>query len=219
MKVVEIFNSIDGEGKRAGDLVTFIRLAGCNLGCPYCDTKYSWGSGDSQTNEMSVDEIVNWVMDKGFREVTLTGGEPLIHPQVGTLINKLVDNGCEVNVETNGSIDISKFRIPSPRGDLFFTVDYKCPSSKMEEKMYLMNFRHLQVQDVLKFVVGNKEDLDKARLITDLACPPCLIYISPVFGEITPAKIVEYMTENRMTQWRIQLQLHKFIWDPMKRGV
>jgi 7-carboxy-7-deazaguanine synthase len=219
MKVVEIFNSIDGEGKRAGDLVTFIRLAGCNLGCPYCDTKYSWGSGDSQTNEMSVDEIVNWVMDKGFREVTLTGGEPLIHQQVGTLINKLVDNGCEVNVETNGSIDISKFRIPSPRGDLFFTVDYKCPSSKMEEKMYLMNFRHLQVQDVLKFVVGNKEDLDKARLITDLTCPPCLIYISPVFGEITPAKIVEYMTENRMTQWRIQLQLHKFIWDPMKRGV
>lgn len=214
MKVIEIFNSIDGEGKRAGELTTFIRLAGCNLQCPYCDTKYSWS--DKDATEMSVLEIAEFVSRNGYTNVTITGGEPLIHPDIKVLLRALSMKGCDVNVETNGSIDIDRFRCPH----VFFTVDYKCPSSGMEDKMCFSMFNKLRGEDVLKFVVGSRDDLQTARRVTQLLDDhSCLIYISPVFGQIEPAEIVQFMQEHRMEDWRIQLQLHKFIWDPNKRGV
>lgn len=214
MKVIEIFNSIDGEGVRAGELATFIRLAGCNLRCPYCDTKYSW-SNDKVT-EMTSQEILSFIERSGYTNVTLTGGEPLIHPGVKTLLDALSRAGYNVNVETNGSINIEGFRRPG----VFFTVDYKCPSSSMEDKMCFEMFRELQEDDVLKFVVGSQEDLQTARKITQLLDDhSCLIYVSPVFGQIEPAEIVEFMKKYKLEDWRIQLQLHKFIWDPNERGV
>lgn len=219
MKVLEIFNSIDGEGKRAGQMVTFIRLVGCNLKCPYCDTKYSWTENVTEEDytNMSVDDIVEWVCHYGYPRVTLTGGEPLAHDydEMWELLQHLSVKMIDVNVETNGSININRFRVPG----VFFTIDYKGPSSKMESFMNFDAFRDLQKEDVLKFVVGSEEDLDRARLVTGLLDPQCAIYVSPVFGQIEPAEIVQYMTEHRMSQWRIQLQLHKFIWDPDKRGV
>lgn len=213
MKVIEIFNSIEGEGKRAGELSTFIRLAGCNLRCPYCDTKYSWDA--SEATEMSVEDIIEKVDEFNCGNVTITGGEPLIHSDIRKLLGDLAYAGYSVNVETNGSIDISNFRGYS----IFFTVDYKGPSSGQEAHMCLPMFKKLKAGDVLKFVVGTQEDLDRARLITELLRPDCLVYVSTVFGELQPAEVVEYMQQYKLNSWRLQLQMHKYIWDPDKRGV
>lgn len=211
MKVVEIFKSIDGEGIRAGYPVTFIRLEGCNLRCSYCDTRYSYEN--AEFTEMTVDEVYTKVFKLGCERITLTGGEPLIHEDVKALIYKLHDNGFEVNIETNGSIDIEQYRL---RNNII-TMDYKCPSSGMTESMLLSNLELLRKKDVLKFVVGSKEDLDVCRDIKKYT--NAQIFISPVFGQIEPREIVEYMLEHDMQDCRIQLQLHKFIWPPEMRGV
>lgn len=222
MRVLEIFNSIDGEGNRAGELATFIRLAGCNLKCPYCDTKYSW-SGDAG-EEMTDLQVVERVRAYGCRNVTVTGGEPLIHRGIKLLLRELVQAGFNVNVETNGSIPIEPVRdfVRPTVATLYFTVDYKCPSSGQEEAMHPNNFgRYLWASDVVKFVVGDENDLDTARMVTmsQLRHFRGDIYISPVFGSIEPAQIVDYMKKFRMQRWRLQLQMHKYIWDPEKRGV
>lgn len=218
MKVIEIFDSIDGEGNRAGQLATFIRLAGCNLRCPYCDTKYSWGDSGE---EMSVEQILSRVE---YRNVTVTGGEPLIHEDIHKLLASLVKSRHNVNVETNGSVDIQLIRqLAGSTPDLYFTVDYKCPSSGQEHFMRPDNFstKNLTTFDVVKFVVGDVYDLEVAREITqnNLRCFTGDIYISPVFGSIEPSEIVEFMKEYKMEHWNIQVQLHKVIWDPEERGV
>jgi 7-carboxy-7-deazaguanine synthase len=102
---------------------------------------------------------------------------------------------------------------------VFFTLDYKCPSSGMEKAMLLANFKALRSKDVLRFVVGTQADLEAALNVCRTFCPASLIYISPVFGAITPAEIVGFMLENNLEEWRLQLQMHKIIWDPNKRGV
>lgn len=211
MKVVEIFRSIDGEGIRAGFPVVFIRLAGCNLRCSYCDTKYSYDG--SKYMDRTVDDICREVRRYGCPRVTLTGGEPLIHQDVSDLVDTLLDYNIELNIETNGSVDIEPFLYTST----IITMDYKCPSSGMEDSMLLDNLTLLRSQDVLKFVVGDKHDLDMCLRLKKFT--KAQIFISPVFNQIEPADIVQYMLEHDMNDCRIQLQLHKFIWDPEKRGV
>lgn len=214
MKVVEIFKSIDGEGIRAGFPVTFIRLAGCNLNCSYCDSRYACDWKDEDVTEMTPEEIFTKVFKMGNKRITLTGGEPLIHEDVDTLIELLRNNGFEINIETNGSVDIDKY-IGYSR--ILLTMDFKCPSSGMTDRMLLSNLDKLRKKDVLKFVVGSKEDLDCCRDM--IKYTSAQVFISPVFGKIEPREIVEYMIEHDMQDCRIQLQLHKFIWSPDKRGV
>lgn len=211
MKVVEIFNSIEGEGIRAGFPATFIRLYGCNLRCSYCDTPYGYEGNDY--TEMTAQEIVEKV--EGFRcsKITLTGGEPLIHPGVFELLLDLTNKGYEVNIETNGSINVEPYAF----SDIIITMDYKCPSSGQEDKMLLDNIDYLRPTDVIKFVVGTKEDLDVCYKLS--AETKAQVFISPVFGKITPEEIVNYMLEHHMNNCRVQVQLHKIIWNPNKRGV
>ena len=122
----------------------------------------------------------------------------------------------DVNIETNGSILI----IPYMRHkNAWFTIDYKCGCSGMSKHMLEENFWALRKQDVLKFVVGSHSDLDQALEVCRMYQPRCQVYVSPVFGDINPKDIVEYMKQHNLQNWRIQLQLHKFIWNPMKRGV
>ena len=211
MKVVEIFKSIDGEGIRVGYPVTFIRLAGCNLRCNYCDTKYSYEN--EKFTEMTPQEIYNRVYKLGGRRITLTGGEPLIHKDVKVLVDLLIDKGYEVNIETNGSVDITLFLDKHT----IITMDYKCASSDMEDKMLLDNISKLRKQDVLKFVVSDGNDLDTVQRIYQNT--KATVYISPVFGRIEPKQIVEYMLEHNMENCRVQVQLHKIIWNPEERGV
>ena len=211
MKVVEIFKSIDGEGIRVGYPVTFIRLAGCNLRCNYCDTKYSYA--DEKFTEMTPQEIYNQVYKLGGKRITLTGGEPLIHKDVKVLVDLLIQKGYEVNIETNGSVDITLFLDKHT----IITMDYKCASSDMEDKMLLDNISKLRKQDVLKFVVSDDNDLDTVQRI--YRNTKATVYISPVFGRIEPKQIVEYMLEHNMENCRVQVQLHKIIWNPEERGV
>ena len=213
MRVVEIFKSIDGEGIRAGFPVTFIRLAGCNLKCSYCDSQYAC-QGVLGYPDMSIEQIVRKVYELGCKRITLTGGEPLIHEDVTKLIYVLRNLDFKVNIETNGSQDIRPY---VKCKDIIITLDYKCPTSGMESKMALYNLPCLRKTDVLKFVVGSKEDLDVCKRISKFT--RAQVFISPVFGKIEPKEIVEYMLENDMDNCRIQLQLHKYIWDPNERGV
>lgn len=217
LKVNEIFASIDGEGITAGYPTVFVRLFGCNLKCSYCDTRYSCEGSDFQ--EMEVEEIVEKVMDYGLHRVTLTGGEPLLQDEAIDLVKHLTNVGIRVNVETNGSVSIRKVRSAYPFAGLVITMDYKCPSSRMEDQMCLDNLHELCQGDVLKFVVGSKADLDQMRRVTTIARVRCNVFVSPVFGKIEPSEIVEYLLRYKLGNVRLQLQLHKFIWDPNKRGV
>lgn len=204
--VNEIFDSIDGEGKKAGQLATFIRLCGCNLRCSYCDTAYAFNEGQ----HMDIADIIAQV---SYPNVTLTGGEPLCQ-DIHALLAGL--KGDSVNIETNGSMDIEPY---FKYDHVWFTVDYKSLSSDMANRMLPENFEKLRPQDVLKFVVGDEADLRQALGVYRLYRPKCAVYVGAVFGKIEPRRIVEFMKENRLTDWHMQLQLHKFIWNPDDRGV
>ena len=151
-------------------------------------------------------------------DITLTGGEPLLQEGIDELIDLLSMRGFHVEIETNGAVSLLPFcqrRRPS------FTMDYKLPGSGCEKAMVTGNFALLTEKDTVKFVVSSTEDLQKAEEIVtryDLV-NRCAVYISPVFGSIDPAQMVDFMKQRRLNGWRLQLQLHKFIWDPEKRGV
>lgn len=218
-KVAEIFESINGEGILAGQLAVFIRFAGCNLSCSYCDTKWA-NSPDVCCKIMTEQQIYNYIKSTGIRNVTLTGGEPLLQKDITALLNLLSeDSSLHTEIETNGSVDIQHFsEITSPPS---FTMDYKLPSSKMEKYMNTENFKYLSEKDTVKFVAGSKQDLETAYNIIQKysLTEKCHIYISPVFNKIDPVEIVEFMKEKKLNNVNMQLQLHKFIWDPDKKGV
>ena len=217
MKVAEKFVSINGEGTRAGELAVFIRFKGCNLRCSYCDTGWA-NEPDCPYTEMSKEEIAAYIMGTGVRNVTLTGGEPLLQKGAQELIELLMEKGLSVEIETNGSIAISPF---TGKRRPIFTMDYKLPGSGCEEDMFLENFRLLDARDTVKFVSGSLGDLERALYIMEKysLTERCHVYISPVFGSIEPRDIVDYMIEHHMNDVRLQIQMHKVIWDPDKRGV
>lgn len=216
-KVVEKFISINGEGSRAGQLAAFIRFQHCNLNCSYCDSKYA-NNNDATYELLTAQDILDYLDRSHVVNVTLTGGEPLLQKYIDYLISLLLEHGYSVEVETNGSIDIKPF-INDKRP--IFTLDYKVPSSNMEDKMNLDNYQYLTKNDVIKFVVGSINDLDKAVEIInkyDLV-NRVQIFFSPIFNMIEPSAIVDYMIEHHLNDVQLQLQLHKFIWDPNLRGV
>lgn len=220
MKVVEIFGSIEGEGKRTGQLATFIRLAGCNLRCVYCDTTYSFDT--SKSLDLSIDEILNECKNIGYHNVTLTGGEPLASHGVVDLITRLCDEGYQVNIETNGSIFLEVLCTMRAQYDMdfFFTVDYKTKYSGMNSKMNAECFKGLCTDlDIVKCVVANKEDMDDALKYLDSFNRKFNIWFSPVFDAISPRDIVEYVKAHNRQDVTVQVQLHKIIWDPNKKGV
>lgn len=215
--VNEIFGSIDGEGVRTGELATFIRLAGCNLRCRYCDTSYALKG--NQGNQMSINEIIDKVKEIGYTNITLTGGEPLLQKNSIELIDRLTEEGFFVNVETNGSIDIT----PLLDKNVIITIDYKTRTSGVNDKMILDNYKKLRAIDVIKFVC-NRDDFEDIKKFLQNNPTPAYIYISPIFNEVQPYELVDYMKELHKEGYntkklRMQVQLHKVIWDPNKRGV
>jgi len=224
IKTAEIFVSINGEGPLAGQLSVFVRLCGCNLHCAYCDTSWANLPGADHIC-LSADEICRRVQETGIDNVTLTGGEPLLQSGSGKLIEMLCrDCGRHVEIETNGSIDLSPFaalRRGWGDGLLSFTMDYKLPCSGMESSMLISNFSILTPADTVKFVAGSISDCERAREIIARynLIGRCNIYISPVYGSIDPADIVGFMETYHLNGVNLQLQLHKIIWDPDMRGV
>lgn len=218
-KIAEMFSSINGEGTHAGQLAFFIRFTGCNLDCSYCDTKWA-NVPNAKYTEMTGEEILSEVKKSGIKNVTVTGGEPLIQPNIIPLLEMLCGGGRYVEIETNGSADVSEvLKIKGERPAL--TMDYKLPSSGMENHMRTENFAVLEKKDTVKFVSGSRADLERTlEIIREYGLiGKCAVYISPVFGEIEPAEIVDFMLENKLNGVNVQLQMHKFIWDPNARGV
>lgn len=216
MKVNEIFYSIEGEGIRAGLPCVFIRLYGCNLNCSYCDTRYSCEGNEYR--EMSIYEIIEEVRKYNCPNITVTGGEPLIHEDIDILLKTLKRFGFYINVETNGSIE-PRVRDAIYTNDIFYTVDYKTFSSGMTSYMNKDAFTCLTENDVIKFVVGSIDDLKQAKAFIEEIKPRAHIFVSPIFGKIEAAEIAEYLKNNSLNNWRLQLQMHKYIWKPTERGV
>ena len=217
--LAEKFVSINGEGRRAGQLAVFIRFYGCNLRCSYCDTAWAWQS-DTPGERLTADEIYQYIQQTGVVNVTLTGGEPLQQPDILPLLRLLAaDPVLSVEIETNGSQPLAQVLALPNRPIL--TVDYKLPDSGMESHMQPQELATLDRRDVVKFVCSSPNDLQRAadiiaefRLLNHTN-----VYFSPVWGKIEPAAMVEFMRQNRLNGVNLQLQLHKFIWPPEARGV
>lgn len=223
--VVEKFVSINGEGRRAGELAVFIRFAGCNLNCTYCDTAYAIPM-DCDYEKQELSELVDYIEETGIRNVTLTGGEPLLQRDIEELVVEVISHNKRVEIETNGAVSIGGLYELSKKlmlnDELSITLDYKCPGSSMTEYMLMENYEMLRKSDTVKFVVSDQTDMDKALEIIEkkqLIERGIAVYFSPVFGKIKSAEIVDFMISHRLNGVTHQLQQHKFIWDPEMRGV
>jgi 7-carboxy-7-deazaguanine synthase len=215
MRVIEIFDSIDGEGVFTGCLATFIRLGGCNMRCSYCDTGYALNAKDGA--EMSIDDIVCRAKLIGNTHITLTGGEPLINPDSLRLVSALCDAGFIVNIETNGSVDVTLFQ----NDKTVITMDYKTISSGENKKMSIDRINTLRKCDVLKIVCEESDFGDITAMLLKIKTE-ATVFISPVFGKIEPKILVSFAKKLRncgLKNIRVQVQLHKIIWNPEERGV
>ena len=207
----EIFHSIQGESSHTGRPCTFIRLAYCNIRCSYCDTAYAFDEG----TEMTVDEVFDRVESLKCKFVEVTGGEPLFQEKVHLLMTSLCDAGYEVVLETGGTLDIGSV---DPRVKRI--VDIKCPSSKMANKNHWENIGYLGPSDEVKFVIGDREDYDWAKLMIGRyrIADRSPILMSVVFGVLEPLQLCQWILDDHLDV-RFQLQVHKYIWNPETRGV
>ena len=212
LTINEIYESIQGESTWAGERCVFVRLTFCDLRCNYCDTEYAFYEGKKQT----LNEIVDLVEKFECPLVEITGGEPLLQKNVLPLMSMLCDRGHTVLLETSGAHDISPV---DPR--VHRIMDLKTPGSGEVNKNLWSNIEHLTGLDEVKFVIGSREDydwsVDKVRAFA-LTKRCHAVLFSPIWGRIDPRQIVEWMLANKLDV-RFQLQMHKFIWSPMQRGV
>ena len=214
LKVNEIFYSIQGESTHAGRPCVFVRLTGCNLRCSWCDTEYAFHEG----KDMTIDEILEAVRRYDCKLVEVTGGEPLMQPESIDLMARLVEKGCQVMLETGGSLPVDQV----PPG-VIKIVDFKPPSSGMAKKNLWSILDHLTSRDEIKFVVGNREDYEWACHQVaeyDLARNHTVLF-SPVHDALPPGLLAEWLLKDSPSEGtvRLQLQLHKYLWNPLKRGV
>lgn len=211
LTVNEIFYSIQGESTFAGLPCIFIRLTGCNLRCSYCDTEYAFYDGV----QMSVDEILDSIKKYNCKLVEITGGEPLLYKNSYELMTRMLNSGYSVMLETSGSLPIKQVD-----SRVKIIIDLKTPSSKMSDKNFYENLDYLKAIDEVKFVIGSLEDFEWAKntVLKYHIDRKCTVLFSPVFGKIQSKQIVELILENNLNV-RFQLQMHKFIWEPDKKGV
>ncbi len=201
MKIIEIFHSLQGEGIKIGLPTSFVRTSGCNLRCEWCDTRYAWEGGE----EMSVGEIESRLEEIGCQRVCVTGGEPLFQDEIMSLIDALLEN-YEVSVETNGSFDISDL----VGKDMTVSMDYKTPSSGMEDRMLDSNLDLLREKDQLKFVILDREDYEFSVELLKRLDVNCEIIFQPG-GEKGLRDVAEWVVEDGLDV-RVLPQLHKVIW-------
>ena len=211
LKVNEIYYSVQGESTHVGRPCIFIRLTYCNLRCTYCDTEYAFYEG----KDIEIPEIMAEIKQWNCNLVEVTGGEPLFQDKCIYLLHELVNQNYEVLLETGGSLSISDVPIEIVR-----IVDFKCPSSGMEKKNLWSIVNDLQPHDEVKFVIGDREDFDWAKEMLNKYSlnEKCSILFSPTFGKIDPSLIVEWILEGDIPV-RIQLQMHKHIWESEEKGV
>jgi 7-carboxy-7-deazaguanine synthase len=207
----EIFYSIQGESLHAGRPCVFIRLAGCNLRCAYCDTRYAYEDG----MPVEIAEIKRQIEPYRCRLVEVTGGEPLIQNETPELILSLLSAGYEVMLETNGTLDVSRIDRRCIK-----IMDIKCPSSGESEKSLPQNLFYLNEKDQIKLVLGDREDYEFAKNMLSRipeTMPGDHVLFSPVQGKLTARELAEWMLADHL-EARLHLQLHKVIWPGVDRG-
>ncbi len=208
MKVAELFYSLQGEGCLSGRPTVFIRTTGCNLRCRYCDTAYAYEGG----TPMTPDEILRALAQYPCRTCCVTGGEPLLQPDLETLISALVLNRYQVSIETNGSRPITPFIEDDP---VMVSLDIKCPSSGMQQYNDYDNLARLRDQDQLKFIVGDRVDYDFAKEVLRRHRPRGTVFLQPVWGT-DPAKLAGWILDDAL-EVRLGIQLHKCLWGTARK--
>lgn len=211
LRINEIFHSIQGEGTRAGLRCVFVRLTGCHLRCVWCDTEYAFYEGDWK----SLDDILSEVRDFGCPVVEVTGGEPLLQPGVYPLLTALCDEYPTVMLETSGAVSIEKV---DPR--VIRIVDLKCPGSGEVHRNHWPNIDLLRAGDEVKFVIADRADYEWSRdmIRRHRLIERCPILLNPVFDRLRHIDLAEWVISDRLDV-RVGMQIHKFIWTPLTRGV
>lgn len=226
LPMVEVFETVEGEGLKAGFPTIFVRLFHCNLRCRWCDTPYSYAPAQPAF-EATVKEIVDKVKSYRSRNICLTGGEPLLHrhKSAGLILFLAHLDQCEdLHIETNGAVDLKPF-VQLRNGDsvlkkkVRFIMDYKLPQSGETGRMIHGNFELLGKEDEIKFVIGSDEDFDYALQVMEKYYRQGTILMSPVWGMMPPRRLVEKVLAHGLSQVKVNIQLHKVIWDPDQRGV
>jgi 7-carboxy-7-deazaguanine synthase len=212
LTINEIFQSIQGESTHAGRPCVFVRLTACDLRCSWCDTPYAFHEG----RRMSVDEVIAQVRSYDCSLVEITGGEPLLQKEVYPLMQRLVDDGFSVMLETGGHRSIADVPAAVVR-----VMDVKCPGSGESDRNDWTNMNHLGRRDEVKFVINDRTDYDFARQVItahNLVDRVGAVLLSPVHGGLDPKQLAAWILADRLPV-RLQLQLHKYIWDAQTRGV
>jgi 7-carboxy-7-deazaguanine synthase len=212
LTVNEIFHSIQGESTHAGRPCVFVRLTACDLRCSWCDTPYAFHEG----RKMSVDDVVGQVRDYGCDVVEITGGEPLLQADVYPLMQRLLDEGRTVMLETGGHRSVAEV----PAG-VIRVIDVKCPGSGEAAKNHWDNLSHLRPYDEVKFVIKDRADYDYASGVVAkhaLFDRCAAVLFSPVHGVLDPKQLAEWILADRLPV-RLQLQAHKYVWGADVRGV
>lgn len=212
LTINEIFHSIQGESTHSGRPCVFVRLTACDLRCTWCDTQYAFTEG----SRMSVDEVVEKVSGFGCDLVELTGGEPLLQKDVYPLMDRLLESGRTVMVETGGHLSVSN--VPPA---VIRILDVKCPGSGESARNHWENLALLTRHDEVKFVIRDRADYQFARDVVaryELVGRTAAVLFSPVHAALTPKTLAGWILEDRLAV-RLQLQTHKYIWGADVRGV
>lgn len=212
LTVNEIFHSIQGESDHAGRPCVFVRLTGCDLRCVWCDTPYAFHEG----RRVAVDEVVAEVEGYGCSLVEITGGEPLLQPDVYPLMDRLLAAGATVLLETGGHVSLE--RVPA---DVVKVMDVKCPGSGESDRNAWDNLGRLADHDQVKFVIADRADYEYARDVVRrhrLDARAAAVLFSPVHGVLPPERLAEWVLADRLPV-RLQVQLHKVLWGAETRGV
>jgi 7-carboxy-7-deazaguanine synthase len=211
LTVNEVFFSIQGEGTRAGLPCVFVRLTGCPLRCTWCDTAYAFQEG----RRCSEDDLSAEVARYPCRLLLLTGGEPLSQPDAFAFVTRLLDEGWQVLVETSGHVPLDALDRRAVA-----IMDVKAPGSGETHRMHWENLERLQRTDELKVVLADRADYEWARaLVRERGLAErCTVLFSPVHGGLDPGALGRWILEDGLAV-RLQVQLHKYLWPGVERGV
>jgi len=205
LRITEIFLSLQGEANTVGRPTIFVRLTGCPLRCQYCDSEYAFSGGTM----MGLDTILGEVEELGVPHVTVTGGEPLAQPNAIALMQKLVDAGKLVSLETSGALSVADV----PAG-VVKVLDLKTPGSNESHRNLWENLGHLNPRDQIKFVLCSRADYDWARMRCDehgLYDRVGDVLFSPSHHELAPRELADWIVADRLPV-RMQMQMHKLLW-------
>lgn len=206
LRITEIFYSLQGEARTVGRPTVFVRLTGCPLRCTWCDSAYAFQGGSIWSEADVLAEVASF----NPLYVTVTGGEPLAQPDCLSLLEKLCDAGYEVSLETSGALSVAHVDTRVVK-----VMDFKAPGSGEVHRNHYENVAYLSQNDQVKFVLSTREDYDWAKLQCDqfnlYTCVSDVLF-SPTHEQLEPRILAEWILADRLPV-RLQLQLHKYLWN------